>query len=788
MEKREFYRTLPLIPLREMVVFPGTLVAFLVGRPTSVNALEKALSINKRVFLATQIDPSVDLPDTKDIYSIGVEARIIEAVTAKHPGASRGKGYKVVVEGLKRARIVEFERFYPHYEVLIKDLPEIEVKKEEIGPHFDKLLKLFKKYMSQPGKEHPKKSLPSPGTASPEAVSDLVASHLELPVTEKQNILEIVNPIERIKYLIFLLEKELSYQSKKRSTKKRGMRFPQHFPPPPFEEGEIEDLPSDIEELREQILNANMPENVRNIALKEVKRLETMYPSSAEATVSRTYIEWLLSLPWKKKSRENKDIKRAKRILEEDHYGLEKVKERILEFLVVRARSKKLKSPILCFVGPPGVGKSSLAKSIARATGRKFVRFSLGGVRDEAEIKGHRRTYIGAYPGQIIKQIKKAGVKNPVFLLDEVDKMTADFRGDPFSALLEALDPEQNKEFVDHYIDVEFDLSDVFFITTANTTHTIPRALLDRMEVIEISGYTENEKLHIAKKYLVKKEIKANGLKENEIEFTDSSILLLIRKYTRESGVRNLQRIIGKICRKAVVEIEEKGIKKVVVDEKKVEEYLGAHKYKSLKKLQFDTIGASTGLGWTEYGGDILIFETTLVPGKGNLVLTGSLGDVMKESANTAYSYVKSKLFEMGFDFSELNQYDIHLHVPEGAIPKDGPSAGITIATAIISLFTGTPVRNDIAMTGEISLQGRVLPVGGLKEKLISALREGISEVILPEENYADVEEIPQDIRGKLKIHYVSKAEEVFEIALRGGFKNLKKKSFMLSVEKEKVQ
>ncbi len=786
MKVSEFYRTLPMIPLREVVVFPHTLVAFIVGRPTSVAALEKALSLDKRIFLATQIDPKVDLPDVADIYSMGVEARIVEAVESSSAG--RFKSYKVVVEGIKRARIVDYEKFYPYYEVLVKDLPVIEISKQEIEPEFEVLLKLFKKYMSQPGKQQPQGSIPSPGGVSPTAVSDLVASHIELSVSEKQNLLEMINPLERIKYLNFILKRELRWEEKKASESKKRRKIPSPFAAGGFEDEFVDDIKTEIEELKEEIIEADLPENVRAVALKELKRLETMFPNSAEATVSRTYIEWIINLPWKKKSRENKNIKRAKRILEEDHYGLEKVKERIVEFLLVRKRSKNLKAPILCFVGPPGVGKSSLARSIARATRRKFVRFSLGGVRDEAEIKGHRRTYIGSYPGQIIKQLRKAKTKNPVFLLDEVDKMTADFRGDPFSALLEALDPEQNKEFVDHYLDIEFDLSDVFFITTANTTHTIPKALLDRMEVIEISGYTEVEKLQIAKKYLIPKELKANGLKEKEIEFKDSAILLLIRKYTRESGVRNLQREIARLCRKALFEIEEKKLEKIVITPEKVEEYLGPYKFKNLKKLQTDSIGSATGLGWTEYGGDILIFETTLVPGKGSLVLTGSLGDVMKESANAAFSFVKSKLLEIGFDFSDFNRFDVHLHVPEGAVPKDGPSAGITMATAIISLLTGIPVKSDVAMTGEISLQGRVLPVGGLKEKLIAALREGIKEVVVPEENKADIEEIPEEIKSKLNIKYVSKADEVFLHVLREKVENYKRNQNIYTISKEKVQ
>lgn len=755
---------LPMIPLRDVVIFPGTLVPFIIGRRSSLEALSKALQMDRKIFLATQIDPTVFAPQPKDIFTCGVIGNIVQYLKVNE-SSSEEESVKVVVEGIKRARIIEYKRIVPFYEVSVKPLQKLSISITEIKGHIQNLLKLFEEYVKHTQVVNFESILPSMRENDPEKIADIVASHLQISTTEKQNLLETINPIERILRLQHLIEVELSRSSGRRADKKaRGKIRPQG----PFErEQRPRDEQSEIEELRRRIEEADMPEDARNKAYKELERLESMPGLSAEATVSRNYLDWLLSLPWNIKTKDKKDLKRAEKILNEDHYGLKEVKERILEYLAIRQLVKNPKGAILCFVGPPGVGKSSLARSIARATGRKFVRVSLGGVRDEAEIRGHRRTYIGAYPGQIIQMIKKAGTKNPVFLLDEVDKMSMDFRGDPAAALMEVLDPEQNSGFVDHYIDTEFDLSQVMFITTANMVQPIPKALVDRMEVIRIPGYTEDEKLQIAKGFLIKKQLKQHGLTEENLTFTDEAILAIIRKFTREAGVRNLEREISSIIRKVARKVVVKGKSyREVIDASDVERYLGVPKYRISKADTTDEIGVALGLAWTEFGGELLTFESTMVRGKGTLTMTGQLGDVMQESAQAAFSYVKSKVLQWGIAKDLHKDYDIHIHVPEGAIPKDGPSAGITIATSIISLITKIFVRKDIAMTGEITLRGKVLPVGGIKEKLLAAHRAEIKRVIIPKDNEADLKDVPEEVKNSMVIYLVEDMDKVLELAL----------------------
>ena len=772
----ENYRTLPLIPLREMVIFPSTLVPFLIGRHTSLSALDMALTKDKALFLTAQLNPTVDLPKPKDMYTVGVEARVVQ--TAQ----SQDNNVKVVVEAIRRARVVEYVRFYPYYEVLVKELPQVSYNAEDFQKHFALMMQLFKEFMALPTESSLEAIIPAAVASDPQRIVDIVSSQLPLPLTDKQNLLEIINPLERVFRLTSHLREEIRARRERRESsplsRKEGKKGPIPNPASPLpEEEDIADNP-EIEALRQKIEKSGMPEAAREKALKELERLEMMPPSAAEATVSRSYVDWMVALPWRTRTKEMKNLKEARRILESEHFGLEKVKERILEFLAVRHLVKVPKSPILCFVGPPGVGKSSLAQSIAKAMGRKFVHLSLGGVRDEAEIKGHRRTYIGSYPGQIVHQIKRAGARNPVFLLDEVDKMTSDFRGDPAAALLEVLDPEQNKEFVDRYLDVEFDLSDVFFITTANNLQPVPAALVDRMEVIEIPGYTELEKLKIAQNYLLKKQKVLNGLKEQHLELPEETLEEIIRRYTRESGVRNLERMIGKVCRRVAFRFVESGKKENLrIERDELKEYLGVPKHRLTAREEKEEVGVVTGLAWTEVGGDLLTFEVRLIPGKGELRLTGRLGEVMQESAQTAFSYVKSHLGELKYDLSFLKEYDIHIHVPEGAVPKEGPSAGVTIATALISLVLGLPVGNNLAMTGEITLRGRVLPIGGLKEKLVAAHREHVETVLIPFENEAELKEVPEEITRDLKIQLVKSMDEVFRLVFR---QELKKGSHQL--------
>jgi len=764
----EMIRNIPLIPLRDLVIFPSTLVPFIIGRSSSIQALEKANEKDKMIFLSAQMDASLDNPTPKDIYSLGVTAKIIRTVK------SDDKNVKVIVEAKKRARVIEYLSTYPYYQVLAKVIREIEDHSPEVKELLKRVLALFEDYLKLNQNANIESIIPALRDTTPERITDIISSHLYLPLEEKQNLLETINILERIRRLNYLLENEiLKIHSKlRRETKQDRQRMVGKEPRQPniFSAGpgfRKEDQPNEIEELRQKVKKANMPADAEEKALKEIERLETMPPMSAEATVCRNYLDWLLSLPWNKKSREKRNLKEAERILDEDHYGLDKVKDRIIEFLSIRQLVKSPKGVILGLIGPPGVGKSSLGRSVARATGRKFVRLSLGGVRDEAEVRGHRRTYIGAYPGRIIQMVKRAGTKNPVFLLDEVDKMSMDFRGDPASALMEVLDPEQNSTFLDHYIDTDFDLSQVMFIVTANMVDPIPRPLVDRMEVIRLPGYTEDEKIQIAKRFLLPKQLKAHGLKGNNLKITDPALQKIVREYTREAGVRNLEREITSVCRKLVKRVVEKGKDhNERVTPKNLEGYLGIPKYRRSEIGKKDEIGASLGMAWTEFGGELLTFEANKVHGKGSFTLTGQLGEIMQESAQAAFSYVRGKIFELNIAKDLHKNFDIHVHVPEGATPKEGPSAGITIATSILSLLTDIPVNRKVAMTGEITLKGKVLPVGGIKEKLLAAHREGIREAIIPIDNKADLKDLPKVLKQDLRIHLVENMDEVLKIAL----------------------
>jgi ATP-dependent Lon protease len=764
----EIIRNIPLIPLRDLVIFPSTLVPFIIGRLSSIQALDKAVEKDKLIFLSAQMDASLDNPSPKDIYSLGVTAKIIRTVKSDE------KNVKVIVEAKKRARVIEYLSTYPYYQVLAKVIREIEDNSPEIKELLKRVLALFEDYLKLNQNANIESIIPALRDTTPERISDIISSHLYLPLEEKQNLLETISPLERIRRLNYLLENEiLKIHSKLRRDgfkherqKISGKDSRQNiFPAGPGLRKE--DQPNEIEELKQKVKRAHMPPDAEEKALKEIERLETMPPMSAEATVCRNYLDWLISLPWTKKTREKRDLREAERILEEDHYGLEKVKERIIEYLSIRQLVKNPKGVILGFVGPPGVGKSSLGRSIARATGRKFVRLSLGGVRDEAEIRGHRRTYIGAYPGRIIQMVKRAGSKNPVFLLDEVDKMSMDFRGDPASALMEVLDPEQNGTFLDHYIDTDFDLSQVMFIVTANMVEPIPRPLVDRMEIIRLPGYTEDEKLQIAKKFLIAKQMKAHGLKPSNLKITDQALQKIIREHTREAGVRNLEREITSICRKLVKRVVLKGKDyHERVTAKNLEGYLGIAKYRRSEIDKKDEVGAAIGMAWTEFGGELLTFESTKVHGKGNFTLTGQLGEIMQESAQAAFSYVRGKMYELNIAKDLHKNFDIHIHVPEGSTPKEGPSAGITIATSIISLLTDIPVNRRVAMSGEITLKGKVLPVGGIKEKLLAAHREGIREAIIPLDNKPDLKDMPKVIKQDLRIHLVETMDEVLKTAL----------------------
>jgi ATP-dependent Lon protease len=771
--------SLPVVPLRDMVVFPHMMAPFIVGREGSVRALERTLqSDEKRIFLIAQRDPKIDDPRVEDVFEIGVVARVVQNI--KLPNGN----VKVMVEGLHRGRLLELRdddgAFDADVEAYTIDYPVDDAVKAYMG----KLLHLFEQYAKMSHHLAFESLMSTLKLDDVDRFADTLAAHLMVSTPEKQKLLEQFNPYERLQSVHDLLDvevekinidKRINVQVKKQMEKAQKEYYLNEKIKAIHQElGRKDDKTDEVAELKERIEQAGLPVEVREKAEQELKRYEGMPPVSAEATVSRNYIEWLVSVPWTRRSRELRDIKRAEQILDEGHYGLERIKERILEFLAVRQLTKKTQSSILCFVGPPGVGKSSLAKSIAKATGREFVRLSLGGVRDEAEIRGHRRTYIGAFPGQIIQMMKKAGTINPVFLLDEVEKMSMDFRGDPSAALLEVLDPEQNSTFVDHYLDVEYDLSKVLFIATANVAHTIPPPLRDRMEVIELSGYTPNEKLAIAQGFLVPKQVESHGLKRQGVTFSAEGIQKIIGSYTREAGVRSLEREIGSICRKLARRVVEAGGKKpkkldLEVGPEQVRELLGKEKYRERRGLEEAEIGVATGLAWTEVGGELLESEVGLMKGKGKLILTGKLGEVMQESARAALSYLRSRADALDIDPEFNEATDIHIHVPEGAIPKDGPSAGITMATALVSAISRRAVRKDVAMTGEITLRGKVLPVGGIKDKALAAYRAGIHEVILPTQNEKDLEEIPAEIRDAMQVHLVDSMDQVLRIALEDG-------------------
>ena len=767
----ESYDTLPIVPLRDVVVFPHMMMPFVIGRPSSTRALEHALSQDKRIFLAAQKDAANDDPNSNDIYTMGCVANIVQSLRLPDGNV------KVLVEGVERARTIEWKEDKGFSRVVAKiiDTPT-EASEETEGP-MSNVVSLFEQYVKLSNNLQYDAMIAAVRVDDPSKLADTIAAHLVVGVEEKQNLLEIISPLERLTRIASILKTEvdkLQVDGRIQSRVKKQMEKAQKeyylnekMKAIQNELGRKEAPGDEADDLRKKIEESKMPSEAEEKAVLELKRLEAMPPMSAEATVSRNYLDWLIAVPWFKRSRESRNLDRAQLILNEDHYGLDKIKERILEFLAVRSLVKKPKGTILTLTGPPGVGKTSLAKSIARATNRKFVRLSLGGVRDEAEIRGHRRTYIGAFPGQIIQMMKKAGTINPVFLLDEVDKMSMDFRGDPSAALLEVLDPEQNNTFLDHYLDAEYDLSHVMFICTANVLHTVPQALRDRMEVLELSGYTENEKVEIGKRFLAPKVLKGTGLTKNNATFTDDAYETVIRRYTREAGVRSLEREISSICRKIARKVvaEGKGYQ-IEVSGDKVNNYLGIAKYRPTMAEKENEIGIATGLAWTEAGGELLLTESTLMPGKGQLTLTGKLGDVMQESAQAAMSYVRAKAEEFGIPKEFNKKTDVHVHVPEGAIPKDGPSAGITITTALVSTLTRIPTRRDVAMTGEITLRGKVLPIGGLKEKVLAAHRANIKTIILPRDNEKDLADIPDSVLESLDFCMVDTMDEVLKIAL----------------------
>ncbi len=764
--------TMPMIPLRGLTIFPYMVLHFDIGREKSISALEKAMVMNQTVFLSAQKNAETDLPTKDDFYHVGTIAKIKQML--KLPGDT----IRVLVEGVSRGRIESFNFEVPYFECNITAIYEEDF--EEIPPRVVALMRTvlagFEEYVNySPRLSH--EVFPSVASVEqPGRFADLVTSHLEIRTDEKQKVLEAFDIEERLEILNDILSKEIeilhiesSITSKVRSQINKNQReyyLKEQLRVIQEELGEDEDSEDEIQKWLVQLKKLKLNPTVHEKVEKEIKRLRKISGSSAEGGVIRTYVEWILALPWNKASKDNEDLKLAEKILNEDHYGLEKIKERVLEYLAVIQLSKSMKGPILCLVGPPGTGKTSIAKSIARALDRNFVRMSLGGVRDEAEIRGHRRTYIGAIPGRIISAIKDSKTNNPVFLFDEVDKIGADFRGDPASALLEVLDPEQNKEFTDHYLEVPFDLSKVMFITTANTTDTIPRPLLDRMEVLEVTGYTEEEKVHIATGFLIPKKIKEHGLKDENISFSEAAIRGIINNYTRESGVRNLEREIANICRKVARKVAEKPGTVVKITSGNLDNYLGKIRYRYDKIEGENETGVATGLAWTIVGGDTLSIETAVVPGSGNLVLTGQLGEVMQESAKAGVSYIRSKAKELGIADDFHKEKDLHIHVPEGATPKDGPSAGVTICTSVVSALTGTPVKKNLAMTGEITLRGKVLPVGGIREKVLAAHRAGITNVLLPKENEADIEEIPVKVRKRIKIKLVETMDQVLEEAL----------------------
>ena len=813
-KERSETKRLPMMPIRDVVIFPHMMTPFVVGRESSVRALEEANATGKQIFLATQHDASIDEPRPDDIYSVGTVANIVQSL--KQPDGN----IKVLVEGVERGKVISVSDEDGFFRAVVKTSSF----RIEGGPQLDALVSRvttqFEQYVKLSQNLNYETMVAAIRPDDPGKLADTVGANLQLTIEEKQELLEIFDPIDRLTRVAEMLDIEIEKLQVDRTIQGRVKRQMERAQKEYYLNEKIKAIQkelgrgekSEYDELKKKIETSGMPKDALEKAMSELRRLENMPPMSAESTVSRNYLDWLLAVPWKNASKEIRDLNFAKQVLESDHYGLDKIKERILEFLAVRRLVEKPKGSILCFVGPPGVGKTSLGKSIAKATGREFVRLSLGGVRDEAEIRGHRRTYIGALPGQIIQMMKKAGTKNPVVMLDEIDKMSMDFRGDPSAALLEVLDPAQNTSFQDHYLDVEYDLSNVLFIATANVLHTIPAPLQDRMEVIRLSGYTELEKLEIAKRFLVPKQLEGNGLKMDQLEFEDEGLSSLIHGYTRESGVRNLEREVGNVCRKVVRSVvmslpvetveEEKPkkakgrkkaevidiaanaavttkstggeetveakveFKKVTITEANIAEFLGPEKFRDAVWDKKNEIGSTTGLAWTEVGGTILTTEVSILEGRGKLTTTGKLGDVMQESAQAAMSYVRSRAHELGLPRDFYRHIDIHVHVPEGAIPKDGPSAGITLATSISSALAKIPVRGDIAMTGEITLRGKVLAIGGLKEKLLAAHRYGITEAILPKDNEKDLVDIPDVVKKDMKLHFVSHMDEVLKLAL----------------------
>jgi len=767
-EKQELKRV-PMMPVRDMVIFPQQMTPFIVGREASVRALEEALAGDKKIFLSTQHDASVDDPKPEEIYAVGTLANIVQSV--KLPDGN----IKVLVEGVERARSLSISSeegfFRANVRLLsarIETTPQVEQLVQKVTNLYEQFIKLSQSLNYDT-------MIAAARVDDPSRLSDTIAANLQLPVDEKQDLLETADPLERLTRVADILEIELEKLNVDRNINTRVKRQMERAQKEYYLNEKLKAIQKELgrgeknesEELKKKIDTAGMPKDVHEKAITELKRLELMPPMSAESTVSRNYIDWLLAVPWKKRSKEIRDIKAAEEILNTEHYGLEKIKERILEFLAVRQLVKNPKGSILCFVGPPGVGKTSLAMSIGHATGRKFVRVSLGGVRDEAEIRGHRRTYIGALPGQIIQMMKKAGTINPIFVLDEVDKMSTDFRGDPSAALMEVLDPELNHAFTDHYLDVEYDLSKVMFVCTANVLHTIPQPLQDRMEILRLPGYTEQEKLEIAKRFLVKRALEVTGLSEKNLSFTEEGLLHLIRHYTHEAGVRNLEREIQNIARKMARRVVADGPETTVqITAENAKEFLGVLKFREMWLEKQNEVGLATGLAWTEVGGSVLAVEATIMEGKGRMTPTGKLGEVMQESAQAAMSYVRSRTEQFGLQKDFYRTLDIHVHVPEGAIPKDGPSAGITICTSIVSALTKIPVRCDVAMTGEITLRGKVLPIGGVKEKLLAAHRMGLRTIVLPKDNEKDLADIPQEILSSLNIHFAETMDEVLQIAL----------------------
>ena len=762
--------SLPVLPLRDVVVFPHMVIPLFVGRKKSIKALERSMEIGKQILLVAQKSAAEDDPGIDDIYQVGTVASILQLL--KLPDGT----VKVLVEGENRVAIDRYVETEDCFSALVSHIADPQVDEREIEVLMRTVLNEFDQYVKLNNKIPPEILTSLAGIEDPARLADTIAAHLSLKIEDKQQILEMVDTKERLEHILGVMESEidlLQVEKRIRGRVKKQMEKSQReyylneqMKAIQKELGEIEDAPNELEDLMKKIVEAGMPKEAREKAEAELKKLKMMSPMSAEATVVRNYIDWLVQVPWKKRSRVRKDLSAAEQILEEDHYGLEKVKERILEYLAVQQRMKKIKGPILCLVGPPGVGKTSLGKSIARATNRKFIRMSLGGVRDEAEIRGHRRTYIGSMPGKIVQNVTKAKMRNPLFMLDEVDKMSMDFRGDPSSALLEVLDPEQNHTFVDHYLEVDYDLSEVMFVATANTLN-IPPPLLDRMEVIRISGYTEDEKINIATKYLVPKQIKGNGLKSEEISISKAALVNIVRYYTREAGVRGLEREIAKICRKVAKELllDEKRTS-IKVNPKNIGRYLGVQRFRYGKAEEQNQVGQVTGLAWTEVGGELLTIESVILTGKGKQIYTGKLGDVMQESIQAAMSVVRSRAVSYGVDPEFFQKHDFHVHVPEGATPKDGPSAGVGMCVALLSIITGIPVRSDVAMTGEITLRGEVLPIGGLKEKLLAAHRGGISTVVIPDENEKDLAEIPKNIKGDLDIRSAKWIDQVLEVAL----------------------